>query len=235
MTTHRTRGRRTRTTGKALLLGAALAVALTVSVAVANAGSTTHHARSNRIAKLRDLSLELVGQVQNSAPGVSPATAIQYGYLSDLLGLPIFAADPQSESTAQLTFYTDTTTTRVIVNGPLKVINRTGTLTIYADPAVNGTFADPNSFRDGTPVLVAAMRQQVIVDTLTGSFSAQNLNTIVTTDAFELAGGMLRLGEVGDRFRTEISGHLNVPPSAIGNMAGFAYSVGDLRRHVRHH
>jgi hypothetical protein len=50
-----------------------------------------------------------------------------------------------------LTFYTDTTTTQVINDGPMRVIDRKGTLTSYKDSAPNGNFADAYTFRDGTP------------------------------------------------------------------------------------
>ena len=180
--------------------------------------------------KLRDLALELVGQVQNSAPGVSPATSIQYGYLSDLGGLSIFKSTPENEATALLTFYAETVTTRVINNGPMRVINRTGTMTIYSDPAANGSFANPDSFRDGTPVLIAGLRQQVIVDTTTGWFTAQNLNTITSTSPFEISSGMLKLGKVGDGFRTVIFGRLNAPGPPSAYMAGYTNPVDVPRR-----
>jgi hypothetical protein len=216
-----------------IFLGAAFAVVLAASTAVALAQGTTRSVRSHDVTKVRDLTLELVGQVQNSAPGVSPATSIQYGYLSDLRGLPIFKAEPPNESTALFTFYTDTTTSQVINNGPIRVINREGTMTIYSDPAANGSFANPDSFRDGTPVLVAGLRQQVIVDTMTGGFTAQNLNRIISTSPFQAPSGTLQLGKAGDRFRTIISGHLNAPPGPpSAYMAGYTHSVGDLRRHA---
>jgi hypothetical protein len=126
-----------------------LAAALAASTTVALAGEAKPGTRSDHVTKVRDLTLEIVGQVQNSAPGVSPATSIQYGYVSDLLGLPIFKADPQNEATALFTFYTETITNRVINNGPIRVINREGTVTIYSDPSANGSFANPDSFRDG--------------------------------------------------------------------------------------
>jgi hypothetical protein len=162
---------------------------------------------------------------------VSPATSIQYGYLSDLGGLPIFKAEPQNESTALLTFYTDTTTRRVIDNGPMRVINRDGTLTIYSDPTASASFANPDSFRDGTPVLVARLRQQVIVDTTTGGFTAQNLNTIISTSPFQGPSGTLQLGKAGDRFRTIISGHLNAPGPPSAYIAGYTQPVCDLSKH----
>lgn len=218
-----------------IFLGAAFAVVLAASTTVALAQGTTRSVRSDDVTKLRDLTLELVGQVQNSAPGVSPATSIQYGYLSDLRGLPIFKAEPQNESTALFTFYTDTTTSRVISNGPIRVINREGTLTIYSDPAANGSFANPDSFRDGTPVLVAGLRQQVIVDTTTGAFTAQNLNTIISTSPFRGPSRTLQLGKVGDRFRTIIFGHLNAPGPPAAHIAGYTYSVGDLPKYASKH
>jgi hypothetical protein len=208
-------------------LVAAFAVALAASMTVGLAQATTRNVRSEGVTKVRDLSLELVGQVQNSPPAVSPATSIQYGYLSYLRGLAIFSADPQNESTALFTFYTDTTTTRVINNGPIRVINREGTVTIYRDPSSNGSFANPDSFRDGTPVLVAGLRQQVILDTLAGAFTTQNLNTITSTHAFQGPNGSLQLGRVGDRFRTILFGHVNASAPPAAHIAGYTYSVGE--------
>lgn len=216
------------TMSKAFALVAALAVVLAASTTVALAQGSTRSVRSDDVTKVRDVTLELVGQVQNSAPGVSPATSIQYGYLSYLRGLAIFEAEPQNESTALFTFYTDTTTSRVINTGPIRVINREGTMTVYSDQAANGSFANPDSFRDGTPVLIAGLRQQVIVDTTTGAFTAQNLNTIISTSPFQDPSGTLQIGRAGDRFRTIIFGHLNAPGPPSAYMAGYTYSVGDL-------
>jgi len=212
-------------------LGAAFAVVLVASTTGALAQGTTRSVRSHDVRTVRDTSFELVGQVQSSAPGVSPATSIQYGYLSDLGGLPIFKAEPQNESTALLSFYTDTTTNRVIDNGPIRVINREGTMTIYSDPTASASFANPDSFRDGTPVLVAVVRQQVIVDTTTGGFTTQNLNTIISTSPFQGPSGTLQLGRAGDRFRTIISGRQHAPGPPSAYIAGYTYPVGDLPKH----
>jgi hypothetical protein len=208
-----------------IFLGAAFAMVLAASTTVALAQGTTRSIWSHDVTKVRDTSFELVGQVQSSATGVSPATSIQYGYLSDLGDLPLFKAEPQNESTALLTFYTATTTSRVINNGPIRVINREGTMTIYRDPTASGSFANPDSFRDGTPVLVAELRQQVIVDTTTSAFTAQNLNTIISTRPFQGASGTLQLGKAGDRFRTIISGHVNTPGPPSAYMAGYTQTV----------
>ena len=214
-----------------VVLGAAIAVALAASTTVALAQGTSRSVRSHDATKGRHMSFELVGQVQSSAPGVSPATSIQYGYLSNVGGLPLFEGEPQNESTALLSFYTDTTTSRVINNGPIRVINREGTMTIYSDPTGDGSFASPDTFRDGTPVLVAGLLQQVIVDTTTGGFTAQNVNTILSTSPFQGPSGTLQLGRAGDRFRTIISGHVNAPGPPSAYMAGYTAPMGDLSRH----
>jgi hypothetical protein len=212
-------------------IGAALAVALAASAVASLAQASSRSVRKNDATTVRDLAAELVGQVQVSAPGASPATSIQYGYLAQLGRLPIFNAQPPSESTALCTFYIDTTSRQVMNNGPIRVINREGTMTIYRDPAANGDFANRDSFRDGTRVLVARLQQQVIVNTAAGTFIAQNLNTVVSTRRFQGPGGVVQLGKAGDRFRTVISGHVNTPgasPSAF--MAGYTCRVSEASK-----
>jgi hypothetical protein len=210
-----------------VVVGLALVVGLAGPASVALAQDTARKINPSDVTSLRELNLELVGQVQNSAPDVSPATSIQYGYLSYLPGLPIFRGESPSESTALATFYTDTTTTQVVNDGPLRAIDRKGKLTIYYDSTPDGNFANPDSFRDGTSVLVADLHQQVIVDTSTNAFTAQNLNTITSTNTLEGPSGTLQLGKTGDRFRTIISGHLNAPPGPPSAfMAGYAYTIG---------
>jgi hypothetical protein len=212
---------------KALTLAAGLLAVLSASATVALGGHALRTARADQITKVRDLSLELVGQVTNSAPGLTPATSIQYGYVSYMRGLGIFTGDPQSEKTALFTFYVEATTTRVISDGPMKVISRDGTVTIYRDPSANGNFSNPSSFRDGTAVLVAGLRQQVVVDTVSGTFSALNLNTIISSSPFSAGSGQLQLGQPGDKFKTILNGHLNAQGPPSGYVAGYTFSVSD--------
>jgi hypothetical protein len=167
-------------------------------------------------AKAQAVAMELVGQVMST-----PTSSIQYGYVAFLNGLPIFKAAPENESTALLTFFTDTSTVRVINNGPLRIISRTGTVTIYDDPSGNGSFGSPDSFRDGTPVLVASLRQHVIINTATNAFTAYNVNTITSTKPFEVGGQDVKLGKAGGVFRTFISGVNNAAPPPSAWMAGY--------------
>src|SRR6266496_429401 len=152
---------------------------------------------------LGDVAFEIVGQVRNP----TMATSNQYGYLSSINGFSfdqIFSSSPHNESQALFTFFTEAENTQVINNGNLRVVNRTGTTTIYYDPT-HGDFADAETFRDGTPVLAMSLRQQVILDLVEGTFTATNVNT-VTSEA-PIFG--VRLAKLGDQFRTSIVGRGN--------------------------
>jgi hypothetical protein len=208
----------------------ALTSALLAAFALFAAGALGHGGRQGAPSeprKVKDVALELVGQVMNSPAGVTPATSIQYGYVAYLRGLPIFGGSAQNEATALFTFYTQTTSVRVIANGPLRVITREGTVTVYRDPSSNGNFANPDTFRDGTPVLVAGLRQQVVVDTVAGNFSTLNLNTITLTRPFPAGAMELQLGEPGQRFKTILNGHLNPSAPPSGYMAGYTLTAPD--------
>jgi hypothetical protein len=179
---------------------------------------------SRPVRQIRDLSLEFVGQFQSSPPGVTPATHIHYGYLSYIRGLSVFRGAAPSETTAFFTFFADAATLRVIPNGPLRIVTRVGKLTIYRDASTNGDFAKPESFRDGTPVLVARFRQEVVNNTVTGSFTTFHQSTIVSTRPFPAGRGSFRLGRLGATFRTYFSGHGNMPGPPSGFFGGYAVS-----------
>lgn len=195
-------------------------LAWTATVAVPSDGNRGR----TPVREISRLSLELVGQFQNSAPGVTPPTHSHYGYLAHIRGLSVFTASAQDERSALFTFYSDAATPRVIANGPLRVVTRVGRVTIYRDPSANGDFARPGSFRDGTPVLVARLRQQVVTDTVTGSLTTFHQNTIVSTRPFAAGRRRVRLGHVGQTFRTVLSGHVTMPGPPSGYIAGYAVS-----------
>jgi hypothetical protein len=173
---------------------------------------------------IRDLSFEFIGQFQNSAPGVTPATHIHYGYLSYIRGLNVFTGEPEDETTALFTFYANAATLRVIVDGPLRIVTRVGVLTIYRDISTDGNFANPDSFRDGTPVFVAGFRQEVVNNTITSSFSTFHQDTITATHPFSAGGRLVQLGVVGEKFRTWFSGQGNMPGPPSGYFGGYAVS-----------
>jgi hypothetical protein len=141
--------------------------------------------------------MEYVGQVVNGTP--TPTSSTQFGNLHRVAGV-----DPS----LQLTFYTEAVTIKVLVNGPLRIVDRTGTTTIYLASAP-GDFSNSDSFRSGTPIQVSNLHQQVIVDTSSGTFTVVNINTITSAAQFVSAGNEVQLGQVGQAFRTVLNGHSN--------------------------
>jgi hypothetical protein len=174
------------------------------------------------------VAFEVAGQVTNP----TPATSKQYGYLTLMNGRSadqIFtSATPtlQNETTALFTFFTDAITERVIANGRLRIVDRVGTTTIYFDDTPDGTFDNRDSFSDGVPVLTLNYRQQVILDTGDGTFTAVNFLTVASTEPFEIAGERFRLGKAGDQFRQS---YIGAPPTGTpaltGVFAGYAVAL----------
>ena len=126
------------------------------------------------------IAFEFVGQVTNFPP--TPAAPLgssnQYGYLTVVRGIDsVFSGSPHDETTAVLTFFNDATTTESVSDGPLRIIDRNGTTTIYLNSAA-ASFTNPDSFRSGIPVQTSSLHQQAIVDTLGGTFTAVFANTI---------------------------------------------------------
>jgi hypothetical protein len=155
--------------------------------------------------------MEYVGQVINGSP--TPASSNQFGNLQAVSGV-----DPS----LYFTFYTQAETVKSVANGPLRIVDRIGTTTIYLSSAA-GDFSNPDSFRSGTPVQVSTLRQQVIVDTSTGAFNVVNINTITSVTEFWSGRDEVQLGEVGQSFRTVLNGHLNTPGmSPTGWFGGYA-------------
>ena len=204
---------------------AAVVVVAVALVSLTGFGTArSHWKHTSRVSVMRNLSFEFVGQFQNSPAGVTPATHIHYGYLSYIRGLSAFTGEPGDESSALFTFFADAATLKVIVDGPLRVITRVGKLTIYRDPSTNGDFANPDTFRDGTTVVVAGFRQQVVSNTVTGSFTTFHQATITMTRPFPVGGRELQLGLVGETFRIVFNGQGNMPGPPSGYFGGYGVS-----------
>ena len=167
------------------------------------------------------LGYEFVGQVLNA----SATQSLQYGYLNSVPGLldaVSTTGGPASEANALLTFYNDTTTQQVINNGPIRVIDRTGTATIFFNPSGAGDFTNPDTFRAGSPVQTCTLRHQVIIDTSSGYFTASFEMTITSVRVFQINGSGYVLGRPGEVYHWSVYGKLTQqgPPSA--QIAGFA-------------
>jgi hypothetical protein len=166
---------------------------------------------------------EVVGQVLNP----TATQSLQYGYLNLVPGIDRITTSngaAVSETTALLTFFNDTTTEQVINNGPIRVVDRTGTGAIYFGSG-NATFGTPESFKNGTPVQGYSLHHQVVIDTSTGYFTTTFEITITSVQSFKIDGESHRLGHLGRVYRLNVSGKLASPtPSAY--IAGAADGGG---------
>jgi hypothetical protein len=162
--------------------------------------------------------LEYTGQVTNVG-----TASIQVGYFNYVKGFStsFSSASTQDESTALFTFFTSVNTTRNILNGSIRSVVREGTTTIYLakNPA---DFANPDSFRSGTPIQSSSMRQQVLVDTITSGFTVTNYNVVNSVTSFAINGMSYQLGAPGKAFRTYLTGHLTATGPPSGHFGGFA-------------
>jgi len=167
---------------------------------------------------------EVVGQVLN--PNLQQSA--QYGYLNHVRGIDRIttsAGAAVSEATALLTFYNDTTTERVINNGPMRLVDRTGTGAIYFGSG-SSDFGNPETFKNGSAVQSFTLRHQVVIDTSTGYFTTTFEIMITSAKVFQIDGKSYRLGHPGDVYRLNVSGKLTQqgPPSAY--IAGAADGLG---------
>jgi hypothetical protein len=180
----------------------------TMVVVCAAAGAASFDADESRDAVV---TFEYVGQVVNGSPVATSSR--QFGNLSAVAG---------ADGSSAYTFYTEATTVSTVANGPLRIVNRTGTTTVYLAAAA-GSFDDPDSFRAGTAVQVSSLRQQVIVDTSTGLFTVFNVNTVTWSRDSWPGTGAGGLAEKGQRFRSTLTGRLNSPGgSPTGWFSGYA-------------
>lgn len=167
------------------------------------------------------ISAEVIGQVTNASPEVSA----QYGYISYLEGFDtavLFnSVDTLNEQTALLTFYNDTVTERVTNNGPIRVVDRSGEATFYLNMTPTGDFANPETFGEGVEVMKASLRHQVVINTVTGAFTAHFDCTVASNEPFTINDTSYRLGKLGQPFEVNFSGHLNEQAPPSGFIAGY--------------
>ena len=167
---------------------------------------------------------EVVGQVLNP----SATQSQQYGYLNLVRGLDRItttAGAAVSEANALFTFFNDTTTERVINNGTIRLVDRTGTGAIYLDSG-NSDFANPNTFKKDTAVQSYTLRHQVVIDTSSGYFTTTFEMTITSATTFQIDGKTYRLGRKGGVYRLVVYGKLNSPGPPSAYIAGFADGGG---------
>jgi hypothetical protein len=154
---------------------------------------------------------EFIGEYINS-PTVSGPNNLQFGYLSSITGLEdVFSSTTtKNETTALFTFVIQATNFQVVSHGPFRIVDRSGTMTIYLNNGPSD-FTNPATFGQGTPIQVSSYRQTVILNTLTNTFVSINTHTITNVETFTLNGADYQLGQNNKKFRTNYSGQINAP------------------------
>lgn len=184
-----------------------------------------------------DLLFEVIGQVKNSPPAGPglPPTSVQYGYLSHINGLDdgqIYASGlPQNETSAFFTFFNESNTLRVTPHGSLTIVIREGTTTVFFNPNPSGDLTTPNpdSFRQGTPILTTTWRHQVILNPATGLFFVTFWHTVTSVTPLTLNDQDVRLAKVGDRIRLHLVGGPDPAGKVNGKFAGYFVAQGKSR------
>ena len=168
--------------------------------------------------------LNFVGQFASTTTG-----SLQYGYLSRIEGInDVFnSSTVKNETTAMFTFVNEAINVQVVNNGPMRLVSRKGTTTIYYHPEGGANFADPSSFALGIPIQVSDYDQQVMIEpAVSFPFQTTHLNTVTSTQPFTLGGELLRLGHEHDAWRTHYFAHQNVGTSPVtGYFLGYAVGV----------
>jgi len=170
------------------------------------------------------INLEFIGQ----GLVLSPSEVYQYGYFTHGAGVEnVFAGPPNNASTAFFTFMNKLSTTRATPHGPLIVVDRKGTATIYLNPAAGASFDAPASFEAGTPVLTASLRHQVILDTLNGNTIFMTFDlTVISAETFTVGDKKHQLGRPGQKMTWTNYGRPNTSTTQPGQFvfAGVAVS-----------
>jgi len=136
---------------------------------------------------------------------------VGYGYLTAAQGTTdadLFASAAQNDTTALLTAYAVGELVRRTVDQSVHALDIEGTLTIYQRSAPGASFADPASFREGTPVAQFDITLQDIVTVFTAGRGLPTLNgDMRQTAADQLNGGPGRMfGHPGLRARLFATG-----------------------------
>ena len=137
---------------------------------------------------------------------------VAYGYLTSAQGASVddlFAGSPLSDSTALLTAYAVGELVRRTIDQSVHSLDIEGALTVYQRPGPGASFADPASFRIGTPVARFALTLQDIVTVFAPARGLPTLNGDMEqtfADRLDGAAGDRKFGHVGARARLFATG-----------------------------
>ncbi len=210
---------------KILHINPVTAILLLLTMTTAQPG---HADPKDEVERIKINEGQIVSEITGQAIS-SPTGGTLFGYYTFIKGIDmLFAHAPEDETAALFTFFRDTTNVRVSFNGPLLILSREGTNSVYLNAAPAGDFSNPDSFRTGTAIQSATLRFQAVIDTITQTAAVVIEDTITATSVFSLNGHKYQIGQVGDVIRTTQHVHLN-SAGALPSAGFGGYSVGALK------
>jgi hypothetical protein len=177
--------------------------------------------------------VEFVGRADQTGPNF-----VGFGYLTRIYGLTqtlVFTSPIiNSEATAHFTYYaTSTLSSRSVISGVF-VVDSIGTIVYYYHATPSASFADPQSFATGIPILTATVHYQDVLNVQAPNLGiASGDAEIVQTDVapFTLSDGktyhMGRVGLTGRSYSTGEGTRTNpVLPASFVVMSGYQLVTG---------
>ena len=208
-------------TASAVFAGAGLAIAPTATAAADTGGQAVSLGDSGTT------TVEFRGRVTQS--GSTGQSFTSYGYLiraSNADQSDLFAGTTLSETTALLTAYATGDLQARTTDDVVHALDIVGTMTVYQRSSPGATFADPLSFKVGTPVATYDMTLQDILTVILPNTGLPTLSgDMVQTAAQTLSGPLAgqKFGRKGTRLRffaTGLGHKLTDAPTAQLEIAG---------------
>lgn len=157
---------------------------------------------------------QFVGRIDQDGPEFTA-----YGYIYDTDGVApadLFSdGDPinSSESTAHFTYYASASlTSRGVITDATRAIfalDSVGEIVYYYHETPSASFADPDSFTEGTPVTTATVRLQDILTVQApnrGLAKGTGEISVLSADSFTFDGETVRFGRPGKSYRVSTFG-----------------------------
>lgn len=195
------------------------------------------YSQGEQVTEIGSSSYQFVGRIDQEGLDFTA-----YGYLYDIDGVApadLFSdsdAVNGSESTAHFTYYaTAEMTSRAVITDTDRAIfplNSVGEITYYYNDSPSASFADPQSFTQGTAVTTATIRMQDILTVMApnrGLAVGNGELSVSSADSFMFDGEMVQLGRVNKSYRIATTGDAirtdPVTPESSVLLAGDASST----------
>lgn len=153
---------------------------------------------------------------------VEGAPFFAYGYTSEIKALPRVTSQPETESSAILTFVIEGTVVDIRQNPPALLIESQGALRFFFDPQANRDFVKPESFRSGKEIATYKIERRVLFEPNSGWLLDHSSASLVSSHDFTLNNTEKNLARLwGSQLTLQSRAHAgNGLPSPLPQYAG---------------